>query len=259
MNAPTDPRRRAKTHGVEGPRRFVEQRWLLDNIIASIGIDWDQNRSNNYPAACLPEANSDFAGIKARVKKLADFTPAFEAAARRRENRAIAHETAGEPVNARQNYFIASVLWSAAQWPIDRNNELNLFLNARKRECYSSYARLSDHHVEAAWVPFQGRALPGWLHLPPGYSGGTIESKTNFFSAGLGPVLHAVSIPLHIGRTTSVWQTTIRNPDGSRVAIVTQTQIAIPKIRTFDISGKKKSAAKKPAAKKPAAKKPGKK
>ena len=86
---------------------------------------------------------------------------------------------------------------------------------------------------------------------PPGYSGGTIESKTNFFSASLGPVLHAVSIPLHIGRTTSVWQTTIRNPDGSRVAIVTQTQIAIPKIRTFDISGKKKSAAKKPAAKKP--------
>jgi uncharacterized protein (TIGR00369 family) len=89
---------------------------------------------------------------------------------------------------------------------------------------------------------------------PPGYSGGTIESKTNFFSAGLGPVLHAVSIPLHIGRTTSVWQTTIRNPDGSRVAIVTQTQIAIPKIRTFDISGKKKAAAGKPAAKKAAKK-----
>ena len=84
---------------------------------------------------------------------------------------------------------------------------------------------------------------------PPGYSGGTIESKTNFFSAGLGPVLHAVSIPLHIGRTTSVWQTTIRNPDGSRVAIVTQTQIAIPKIRSFDISGKTKPAAKKAAKK----------
>ena len=64
----------------------------------------------------------------------------------------------------------------------------------------------------------------------------------------------SVSIPLHIGRTTSVWQTTIRNPDGSRVAIVTQTQIAIPKIRTFDISGKKKAAAGKPAAKKAAKK-----
>jgi len=83
----------------------------------------------------------------------------------------------------------------------------------------------------------------------PGYSGGTIESKTNFFSAGLGPVLKAVSIPLHIGRTTSVWQTTIRNPDGSRVAIVTQTQIAIPKIRSFDITAKKQPATKRPAKK----------
>jgi uncharacterized protein (TIGR00369 family) len=63
---------------------------------------------------------------------------------------------------------------------------------------------------------------------PPGYRGGTIESKTNFFAAGTGPVLSAVSIPLHIGRTTTVWQTTITNPDGRRVAIVTQTQIMLP-------------------------------
>jgi uncharacterized protein (TIGR00369 family) len=63
---------------------------------------------------------------------------------------------------------------------------------------------------------------------PPGYRGGTIESKTNFFAAGTGPALSAVSIPLHIGRTTTVWQTTIRNPDGRAVAIVTQTQIMLP-------------------------------
>lgn len=62
----------------------------------------------------------------------------------------------------------------------------------------------------------------------PGYRGGTIESKTNFFAAGRGPVLSAVCVPLHIGRTTSVWQTTITNADGSMVAIVTQTQIAVP-------------------------------
>lgn len=75
---------------------------------------------------------------------------------------------------------------------------------------------------------------------PPGYSGGTIESKTNFFVAGFGPVLKAVSIPLHVGRTTSVWQTTIRNVDGSRVAIVTQTQIALPGMRMFKTAAKAK-------------------
>src|SRR5688572_6643805 len=71
-------------------------------------------------------------------------------------------------------------------------------------------------------------AVGAVAHRPPGYRGGTIESKTNFFAAGMGPVLFAVSVPLHVGRTTSVWQTTITNPDGSMVAMVTQTQISVP-------------------------------
>ena len=64
-------------------------------------------------------------------------------------------------------------------------------------------------------------------NLPPGYRTTTLESKTNFFAAGEGPALKAVSVPLHVGRTTNVWQTTIRNPDGRTVAIVTQTQIVL--------------------------------
>lgn len=66
------------------------------------------------------------------------------------------------------------------------------------------------------------------FNLPSGHRSGTIESKTNFFAAAKGPVLKAVSIPLHFGRTTTVWQTTVRNGDGRLAAIVTQTQIVIP-------------------------------
>jgi uncharacterized protein (TIGR00369 family) len=66
------------------------------------------------------------------------------------------------------------------------------------------------------------------FNLPPGHRSGTIESKSNFFTAGKGPVLKAVSIPLHFGRTTTVWQTTVSNGDGKVAAIVTQTQIVIP-------------------------------
>jgi len=65
-------------------------------------------------------------------------------------------------------------------------------------------------------------------NLPPGHRTTTLESKTNFFAAGVGPVLNAVSKPLHIGRTTMVWQTTIRNADRGLVAIVTQTQMVLP-------------------------------
>lgn len=65
-------------------------------------------------------------------------------------------------------------------------------------------------------------------NLPDGYRTTTLESKTNFFAAGEAPVLKAVSKPLHIGRTTMVWQTTIRNADRRLVAVVTQTQMVLP-------------------------------
>jgi 1,4-dihydroxy-2-naphthoyl-CoA hydrolase len=71
-------------------------------------------------------------------------------------------------------------------------------------------------------------AVGAAMHRPAGYRGGTLESKTNFFSSGVGPVMYAVCAPLHIGRTTSVWQTTITNADGRKVAMVTQTQMALP-------------------------------
>ncbi len=157
-------------------RRWTEQRWLLDNIIRAVGVDWDQPRTVSYNTPCGAEANADFAGIRERVKKYADISPAFESAARRREAKARAAEDAGECVTARNNYFYAAIHYAAAQWPHDENNEKNIALNTAKRECYAQYAKFADHHVEAAWVPFQGKALPGWLHLPPGYNGGKLPA-----------------------------------------------------------------------------------
>lgn len=56
----------------------------------------------------------------------------------------------------------------------------------------------------------------------------TIESKTNFFRALLlGDTAHAVAVPLHRGRSTMVWQTTISRADGKIAAIVTQTQMVL--------------------------------
>jgi 1,4-dihydroxy-2-naphthoyl-CoA hydrolase len=68
-------------------------------------------------------------------------------------------------------------------------------------------------------------------NLPPDHRTTTLESKTNFFAAGEGPVLKAIAKPLHIGRTTMVWQTTIRNADRRLVAVVTQTQMVLARER----------------------------
>lgn len=65
-------------------------------------------------------------------------------------------------------------------------------------------------------------------NLPPGAGTTTIESKTNFFRGGVeGTTLRGECRPLHRGRRTQVWQTTILNPDGKMVAQVTQTQMVL--------------------------------
>jgi len=163
------------THHGPLTRRWTEQRWLLDNTIRAVGMDWDQPRSMYLSAPCGPEAGADFALIRQRITKLADASPVFEAVARRRQARAEAAEQNGDLVTARENYFMAAVHWGAAQWPLDSNNEQNRAYNTSKRDCYTKYAALADHRVEPAWIPLAGgQKLPAWLHLPPGHAGGRV-------------------------------------------------------------------------------------
>jgi len=66
-------------------------------------------------------------------------------------------------------------------------------------------------------------------NLPADTRTTTIESKTNFM--GAAPVnthITAESIPLHRGKSTQVWQTTIKSEAGKLCAIVTQTQMVLP-------------------------------
>ena len=70
-------------------------------------------------------------------------------------------------------------------------------------------------------------AVCAFLSLPPGAGTSTIESKTNFFRAIRGGAANATSIPLHVGRTTIVVQTDVRDDEGKRVALVTQTQAVL--------------------------------
>ncbi len=67
-----------------------------------------------------------------------------------------------------------------------------------------------------------------FLNLAEGEGTSTLESKTNFFRAlKVGETARAVAIPLHKGRSTMVWQTTISTQDGKLAAIVTQTQMIL--------------------------------
>lgn len=66
------------------------------------------------------------------------------------------------------------------------------------------------------------------INLLPGQGTTTIESKTNFLRAATpGSTLRARADALHKGRTTMVWQTTIRDEKERVISITTQTQMVI--------------------------------
>ena len=70
-------------------------------------------------------------------------------------------------------------------------------------------------------------ALCAVLNLPEGHQTSTIESKTNFFRAVREGHVEAVATPLHVGRSTIVVQTDVRDAAGKRVTLTTQTQAVL--------------------------------
>ncbi len=66
------------------------------------------------------------------------------------------------------------------------------------------------------------------LNLPAGKRTTTTDSGTKFMAgARLGTTVTGESLALHRGRTTMVWQTSIRNANGKLCALVTQTQLVL--------------------------------
>jgi len=71
-------------------------------------------------------------------------------------------------------------------------------------------------------------ATVAFLNLPKGAVGTTtIESKTNFLRGVRGGHVEATAKPLHVGRTTIVVDTELRDAEGKLVARVTQTQAVL--------------------------------
>lgn len=70
-------------------------------------------------------------------------------------------------------------------------------------------------------------AICAFLNLPEGAGTATTESKTNFFRALREGTLHAVSRPLHVGRTSITVQTELLDTAGRRIGHTTQTQAVL--------------------------------
>jgi uncharacterized protein (TIGR00369 family) len=66
------------------------------------------------------------------------------------------------------------------------------------------------------------------VNLAAGKRTTTTDSSTKFIAAAqVGTKVTGESVALHRGRTTMVWQTSIRTAEGKLCAVVTQTQLVL--------------------------------
>src|SRR5262249_1379106 len=70
-------------------------------------------------------------------------------------------------------------------------------------------------------------AVCAFFNLPEGASTSTVSSATNFFRGVREGEVRGTARPLHVGRTTSVVQTELRDSSDKPVALVTQTQAVL--------------------------------
>lgn len=70
-------------------------------------------------------------------------------------------------------------------------------------------------------------AVCAFLNLPAGARTSTLESKTNMIRAVKEGTVTATSTPVHVGRSTIVLQTEVRDDSGRLVSLTTQTQTVL--------------------------------
>jgi len=154
-------------------KRWREQRWLLDQVIQTRGIDWDQGRTGKILRNCGPGVQSDLQEITRRIQKFVDIPREFARVATRREAQGRETEAAGHFVEAREHYHIASCFYTNAMWAIyEEGNSQRLVWQERKRACYDKFIQYAGRPIERVEFPYEGKLVQALLHLPPGVKAG---------------------------------------------------------------------------------------
>lgn len=147
-------------------RRWSEQRWLIDAVVKTVGIEWDQARISSKSRPAGAEAEAEFRAVAARIRKYDDIAREFAAQAEKRERRARQFDEEGRAVAARESYLIASLLWSTACWPIHEDNERLRTFERRVNACFMAFCRHAPHPIRRVEIPLGDKFMPGYLHLP---------------------------------------------------------------------------------------------
>ncbi len=149
-------------------RRWREQRWILDQVIQTRGIDWDQGRTGKIIRNCGPAVEEPLAEVCSRIKKFVDISREFSQAAIGQEAQAQQAEAAGKQSEACNRYYIAACFYTNAMWAIfEDGNSQRIQWQEHKRACYDKFIQYADRPIERVELPYQGKKIQAILHLPP--------------------------------------------------------------------------------------------
>jgi pimeloyl-ACP methyl ester carboxylesterase len=162
--------------GRRGPRRWHEQRWLLDATIRAESIDWDQPRSFQTIRPIGAESAAEVNLSKTRVRKYDDIAPVFAAASERHERMAKEAESRGHLITAREEYFAAAVLLTVPAWAVMEDDAHLRQIYDRMNANYAACMKNAPHKVERIELPFGRAKFPAYFHLPRGYAGGRLPA-----------------------------------------------------------------------------------
>src|SRR5919197_4801022 len=160
-----------------GPRRWREQRWLVDDTIRNLGIEWDQPRLGYTLGPIVGEQSAaDMLTLRTRIRKIADFVPAVSSVALRHEQLARRAEDEGHHVTAGEHWHAAALLWGLAVWPVWEPSPELLALDERKNAAYLAWARHASHRVKRVEIPLEDKVIPAWFHLPASTTSGPLPT-----------------------------------------------------------------------------------
>ncbi len=157
----------------ERMERWFAQKWVLDNIIRVVGVEWDQGRiAYSISIAGSADGTVELRQVASRVRRWSDIHREYLRVAMRKEKLAREAEDEGHYVTAREHYFWASIFYAFATWPIHDNDHPNLIMcHERKNACYDKVIQYAPHPMERVEIPFEGKSLAAIAHRPNGSEG----------------------------------------------------------------------------------------
>ena len=113
---------------------------------------------------------------------------------------------------------------------------LGLEVTEVRREHVQALLKVRPEHMRSRGIVHGGALMTladtiagvgAYVNSPPGQSSVTVELKINLLSAAHGGTLHAEALPLHRGRTTSVWETRLTDEAGTLIAVALSTHMIL--------------------------------